>query len=240
MGEYEQTQLEELEALEAIYPNELEILNRQYPNISVIVKLDSHIDGEECEEGDEFVMELQVNLTKNYPDEVPKISLEGLEDRYPQSRIQKLVDELHQVAGENLGMPLVFTVISHLQEQIGLIVNESATLKEEALKEAEKKEEEEARKKFEGTRVTVESFLAWKKKFDAEQAALKADEVKAREAALAGRLTGRQLFLRDNTLNISDIALIEQAGADEVEVNESLFEDEELEGLDLSDSEDEK
>uniref|UniRef100_A0A1I8AV82 RWD domain-containing protein n=1 Tax=Steinernema glaseri TaxID=37863 RepID=A0A1I8AV82_9BILA len=236
MGEHEQTQMEELEALEAIYPNELEILNRTYPNISVVVNLDSHIDGEECEEGEEFEIELKVDLTANYPDEVPNISLGGMEERLSESRIQKLTEELRRVAEENLGMPLVFTVISHLQEQIGHIVNESANEKEEALRAAERREEEEAQKKFEGTRVTVESFLVWKAKFDAELAALKADEVKAREAALAGRLTGRQLFLRDTTLNISDIALIEQSGANDVEVNESLFEDEELDALDLSDS----
>ncbi|KAJ1370501.1 hypothetical protein KIN20_032231 [Parelaphostrongylus tenuis] len=54
-----------------------------------------------------------------------------------------------------------------------------------------------------------------------------------REASLAGKLTGRQLFLRDATLNLSDVALIEQG----VEIDESLF-IEEIDGLDLDIEED--
>ncbi|VDK77672.1 unnamed protein product [Cylicostephanus goldi] len=42
-----------------------------------------------------------------------------------------------------------------------------------------------------------------------------------REAALAGKLTGKQLFLRDATLSLSDVALIEQS----VEIDESLFDE---------------
>uniref|UniRef100_A0A183GTV5 PB1 domain-containing protein n=1 Tax=Heligmosomoides polygyrus TaxID=6339 RepID=A0A183GTV5_HELPZ len=38
---------------------------------------------------------------------------------------------------------------------------------------------------------------------------------------LAGKLTGRQLFLKDATLNLSDVALIEQS----VEIDESLFDE---------------
>ncbi|KIH58289.1 hypothetical protein ANCDUO_11508 [Ancylostoma duodenale] len=54
-----------------------------------------------------------------------------------------------------------------------------------------------------------------------------------REAALAGRLTGKQLFLKDATLSLSDVALIEQS----VEIDESLF-DEEIDGLELDSDED--
>ncbi|KHJ75426.1 hypothetical protein OESDEN_24957, partial [Oesophagostomum dentatum] len=54
-----------------------------------------------------------------------------------------------------------------------------------------------------------------------------------REAALAGKLTGKQLFLRDATLSLSDVALIEQS----VEIDESLF-DEEIEGLEIDSDED--
>lgn len=44
----------------------------------------------------------------------------------------------------------------------------------------------------------------------------------AREAALAGRLTGRQLFLRDTTLSLSDVALIQ---GDAIEIDETLFDE---------------
>ena len=61
------------------------------------------------------------------------------------------------------------------------------------IEEAERKKAEEeaaARKKFEGTRVTVESFLIWKEKFDAELESLKSAAQKKAEAELKGRMTG--------------------------------------------------
>lgn len=44
-----------------------------------------------------------------------------------------------------------------------------------------------------------------------------------REAALCGKLTGRQLFLRDASLNLSDFAVMQAAG--NVEIDESLFDE---------------
>lgn len=56
---------------------------------------------------------------------------------------------------------------------------------------------------------------------------------KAREALLANKLTGRQQFLKNAALDVSDLAVIEKAGNDPVEVDESLFEDE-LSDLDIN------
>ena len=60
-------------------------------------------------------------------------------------------------------------------------------------------------KKLEGTKVTVESFMTWKKGFDEEKAAAKARESAEAAARLKGKLTGRQLFIKDASLIDSDV-----------------------------------
>jgi len=96
-------------------------------------------------------------------------------------------------------------------------------------------DEEEERKKLEGTKVTIESFLAWKKEFDDER--LSKMDSKERERRKGGKLNGRELFARDATLNDSDIKFLADSGDTAVTVDESLFED--LDDLELDeDSED--
>lgn len=61
-------------------------------------------------------------------------------------------------------------------------------------------------KKFEGTRVTVETFLAWKAQFDKELQALRSE--KEREEEKNKKFTGRELFQKDDTLNESDLTFL--------------------------------
>lgn len=61
-------------------------------------------------------------------------------------------------------------------------------------------------KVFEGTRVSVETFMTWKAKFDAEMHALKGS--KEAEGEGKKRLTGRELFVADKTLNESDLSFL--------------------------------
>ncbi|XP_018024122.1 RWD domain-containing protein 1 [Hyalella azteca] len=85
-------------------------------------------------------------------------------------------------------------------------------------------------KVFEGTRVTVETFMTWKAKFDAEMAALKSST----DISIDGkkRLTGKELFLADKTLNESDLSFLGE-GDTAVAVDETLFEN--LDDLELDD-----
>ncbi|CAF1419580.1 unnamed protein product [Adineta steineri] len=92
--------------------------------------------------------------------------------------------------------------------------------------------EEIEQKRFLGTCVSVETFITWKVKFDAEQAELK-QKVKVDETE-AKKLTGRQLFEKDRSLYDSDIKFISGEGGEAVEVDESLFED--MLDLELDDS----
>ncbi len=142
---------------------------------------------------------------------------------------------------ENLGMPVIFTLASHLSEQLSIQSENRQILHRENLERKQREEEEAEQKRFEGTRVTVETFIKWKVKFDAEQAeltkAIKVDETDSK------KLTGRQLFEKDRSLYDSDIKFISGEGmiqhvfidycqvfrfvlgGEVVEVDESLFED---------------
>ena len=70
--------------------------------------------------------------------------------------------------------------------------------------------------------MTVESFMVWKERFDAELEGLKGEEQRKQEAALKGRLSGKQLFLSKKAVDDDDVQLII---ANQVEVDESLFDD---------------
>uniref|UniRef100_A0A8R1Y6N5 RWD domain-containing protein n=1 Tax=Onchocerca volvulus TaxID=6282 RepID=A0A8R1Y6N5_ONCVO len=219
--DYKETQNQELEALEMIYSDELEIVSSEYRNISMRISLHSH-QGEEVPHM--FEVTLNLRLPADYPDVAPEIEILGLENTFTSERIERVQRILCNVAQKNLGMPMVFTIVSALQDEIGHLVEDLETEKIKAEEKAVEEKEAEERKKFEGTRVTPEAFLAWKKKFDAEIRATKEKEKWVHEAEGARKLTGRQLFLRDSTLNLSDVALM-QAASNEIEFDESLFDE---------------
>lgn len=60
-----------------------------------------------------------------------------------------------------------------LQERLASITDEIVKRKEYERNRQKREMEAEEKRKTEGTPVTVESFVAWKKKFDAEMALLK-------------------------------------------------------------------
>ncbi|KAJ8959455.1 hypothetical protein NQ318_022148 [Aromia moschata] len=156
--------------------------------------------------------------------------------------------EEYELEGENgLSCDLVITYTSKYPEEPPLIEIENAdnfednyeewlNIKwEETKKEKDElaarrlKEEEEAeQKRFEGTRVTVETFLKWKQLFEDEMGITKKREMADKEGK---KLTGRELFMTDKTLNESDLKFLDEGDA--VKVDESLFQD--LDDLDLED-----
>ncbi|CAI4226778.1 unnamed protein product [Auanema sp. JU1783] len=224
---YEEQQLQEIEALSAIYPeDELEIISNEYPNIAVRVNLKSN--QEEDATAHDFELSLLLELGGNYPDELPEVSVEGLDGIFPDERIEEISNKLDAEAENYKGMVMVFSIVSAMQEEIGMLIEDLHKKAEQDADKAKQEVEAISRKKFEGTQVTPESFRSWKEKFDLERRALVEKQEKDREAALAGKSTGRDLFLKDATLNLSDVALIEQS----VEIDETLFDDEDLDGLD--------
>ena len=63
-------------------------------------------------------------------------------------------------------------------------------------------------KKLVGTKVTVESFMAWRKEFDAKRDYTMDTKKSKKSDAFEKKLTGKELFLQNSTLNESDLKFI--------------------------------
>ncbi|XP_023233299.1 RWD domain-containing protein 1-like [Centruroides sculpturatus] len=230
MTDYKEEQKNEIEALESIYPNELEILSCDPYHIFTI-----KIKTESLEESEfEIFVTLKFTYVPNYPDEVPLIEIieyDNIEDE----DVDSLSDYLLSQAEENLGMVMIFTLVSVTLDWLNNKADYLHQQKKEQEERRLKQLEEEERKKFEGTRVTVETFLTWKTKFDAEMAEIKRNQF-VKEELGTKKLTGRELFEKDRTLIESDLRFL-QEGDEEVKVDESLFQ--ELDDLELEDDFDE-
>jgi len=223
MTDYEEEQRSEIEALESIYPDEFNIIQTTpLQAFTVSIKTPDFDDGEEG-----AYCLISFTYVAKYPDEPPVIEIidtVNVEDNIT----EELTTYLINLADENLGMAMVFTLVSSSQEWLALKTEELKLKKEEEKERRLKDVEEAERKKFEGTRVTVESFLSWKVIFDSEMSALRNKQSK--DDSGPKRLTGREMFQKDHTLNESDIQFL-QEGEEEVKVDESLFQD--LEDLDI-------
>ncbi|XP_077976937.1 RWD domain-containing protein 1-like [Glandiceps talaboti] len=230
MTDYEEEQNNEIEALTAIYPEEFTVLSTNPHCFEIRLASDNADDEDE----DTVVQAtLQCTYTPKYPDESPiteVTSSENLED----DDVTSILELCQEQVEENLGMAMVFTMVSVIKEKLNEKVDEIKQQQkelEERLEEEERaKEKAEEAKKFTGTPVTIETFLAWKKKFDEEMAQKKNKTLETAEDSK--KLTGRQLFEQDQSLDDSEVAFLEEEG-DNVVVDESLFQ--ELDDLELED-----
>merc|ERR1711962_1609775 len=216
-------QEEEFEALQAIYP-EIERYEETPEQPLLIFAIDLASETEE----NQLSVRLQISMPETYPEIAPECDVLEYSDSLDPADCVNIEKFIRETCEDQLGEIMCFTIISGVQDQLNDLVDEIERRKLE--------EEEAAQKKFIGTRVTVESFLQWKEKFDAELEALKSQKQKELEAAMKGRLTGKQQFLQKKAGDeISSEVLV----ANQVQVDESLFDDEDLEDLDELDIPDE-
>jgi hypothetical protein len=141
--------------------------------------------------------------TPNYPDQAPLFkvrSVRGLSDE----AIQRLQNMLEPQIDENLGMSMIYTLISAAQDQINnLAANQSGPSNNPEAERRKMLEAEEARLaelRVHGTPVTPDTFNEWKLRFDAEMNLEKVN-LKPDKLALGqgGKMTGRQWFQQHET-----------------------------------------
>ncbi|XP_048881088.1 RWD domain-containing protein 1 [Brienomyrus brachyistius] len=223
MTDYAEEQRNELEAIESIYPDSFTVLSENPTAFTIKVTSDAG------ENDDTVETILKFTYVEKYPDEPPLyevVSQENLEE----NDVEDILTLLQQQATENLGMVMVFTLVSAVQERLNEIVDQIKSRREEEKRRKEKEAEEAEKVAFQGTVVTIENFLSWKANFEQEMAELKRKKQKEEEQSGKAKLTGKQLFERDHDLDTSDIQFLEDAG-NNVEVDESLFQD--MDDLDL-------
>eukprot|EP00795_Rhopilema_esculentum_P017498 gene17498-9116_t len=218
---YKEEQTGEIEALNSIYAEEIE---SDEPHCFIIpVKCTEEID-----QNEELSVEacVQFTFTECYPDEIPSMEVSRSSNMTEKDE-QELITVLEEEAKNNTGMAMTFTLVSIIEEHLTKIIERIKLEKEEVKRKIELEIQKEEEKKYHGTQVTVESFTKWRIQFESE---LNEKLGKKKEETEPKKLTGRQLFQTDSSLQFSDIQFYNE-GAGGVQVDESLFQ--ELDDLEL-------
>jgi predicted GNAT family acetyltransferase len=206
----------ELEALQSIYPTEFHTK-------------ESGMFGLALESG-ELNVSLCFQYTPKYPEELPEYTLSS--DTLPEESMEELESQLKELCQDSLGMVMIFTLSSHITEYLQNYTERMEEMQKAKVEQEKKERELKENLKFMGTKVTLESFTEWKRKFDEELRVLNREKLKSIEEKMK-KLSGRQLF-ELNKVSETEMELGE--GEADVEVDEMLFEGEDLENLELEDS----
>ena len=154
-------------------------------------------------------MVLTVRYPEEYPDKAPNLELSPQPNSTPYKYLNiaedkdQLLQGLDSVIEENLGMAMVFTLVSALKEAAEQLVEERKAAAAKAREEVLLAAEAEENKKFHGTPVNRETFIKWREEFMKEMEELRIKEEEERVAEMKKarikepvKLTGRQLWER--------------------------------------------
>uniref|UniRef100_A0A0E9WZG0 RWD domain-containing protein 1 n=1 Tax=Anguilla anguilla TaxID=7936 RepID=A0A0E9WZG0_ANGAN len=111
MTDYGEEQRNELEAIESIYPDSFTVLSENPVSFTITVTSDAGKNDETVE------TTLKFTYVDKYPDEPPLyeiLSQENLED----ADVEDILSLLQQQAEENLGMVMIFTLVTAVQEKL--------------------------------------------------------------------------------------------------------------------------
>ncbi|KAH0287944.1 RWD repeat domain-containing protein [Aureobasidium namibiae CBS 147.97] len=202
MGREEQT--EEREVLDSIFPDEITDISETEYRVSILLEVTE--DDDSTTEPPTLI--LSVSYPEDYPDVAPRLDLSAPPNapKHKHLDIQddktKLLDGLTETIEENLGMAMIFTLVTTLKDEA-----ESLILQRQQAVQAEKdaaiaEAEAEENRKFEGTKVTIETYLDWSRRFKEEMAEAKkkaeeqreAEEKKKKGAKEEKKMTGRELW----------------------------------------------
>ncbi|GMI86074.1 hypothetical protein like AT1G51730 [Hibiscus trionum] len=191
-----QEQEDEIEALEAILMDEFKEIHSGESGLNTSkrcfqITLTPQDDDADQSTTTPVLLGLIFSHTEKYPDEPPLLNVKSIRGVHT-SDLKILKEKLEQEASENLGMAMIYTLVTSAKEWLSERYGQDA--------DADNVEEEESIKDEvivpHGEPVTVDTFLAWRERFEAELALERAKLMP--ESALTvtkeKRLSGRQWF----------------------------------------------
>lgn len=229
MTDYELEQSMEIEALEAILMEDFKEIHSSESGLNTSNKcFQINISPQEDELDESTTTPVQLALifahTEKYPDEPPLLSTKSLRG-IPSEDLRILKEKLQQEAAENLGMAMVYTLFTSAQEWL----SERFCQKDST----EDLEEEAAKDEIvvpHGEPVTVDTFLVWRERFEAELALERAKLMpeSALSATKEKRLTGRQWFESGRAKGTAAVAEeSDEEDEEDVDFDDDDFEDDE-------------
>ncbi|KAJ4403910.1 Protein gir2 [Didymella pomorum] len=201
-------QQEEREVLDSIFPEEITDVSETEFRISI--QLEITPGDEDPKDLQSPIIILNVQYPPSYPDEAPRLDITQPPNapKHPyldiQDDKQRLLDSLSETIEENLGMAMIFTLVTVLKDSAELLISERQNAKQALAEMEAAKAEEEENKKFQGEAVTRESFIRWREAFRQELEDKKRREEEEREAEdkkkkgpkEERKLTGKELWQR--------------------------------------------
>ncbi|XP_010545629.1 PREDICTED: RWD domain-containing protein 1 [Tarenaya hassleriana] len=231
MTDYKQEQEMEIEALEAILMDEFKEIHSGESGLNTSNRcFQILISPQEDDLEEPSIATAQLALifshTENYPDEVPHLDVKSIRGIH-NSDLKTLKQKLEQEATENLGMAMIYTLVTSVKDWL----NEHYGQEDGTLNA-----EEEAAKEDEvivphGEPVTVDTFLAWRERYEAELALERAKLMpdSALTTTKEKRLSGRQWFesgrARGTAATVDEDS--EEEDEEDIDFDDEDFEDDE-------------
>ncbi|XP_010262224.1 PREDICTED: RWD domain-containing protein 1 isoform X2 [Nelumbo nucifera] len=228
MTDYVQEQEMEIEALQAILMDEFKEIDSSESGLNTSNRCFQITLSPQDDDADEarttpVQLALIFSHTEKYPDEPPVLIVKSIRG-IPAADLKVLKEKLEQEASENLGMAMIYTLVTSAKEWLGERFGQDAGV-------SETEEEDTAKDDIivpHGEPVTVDTFLAWRERFEAELALERAKLMP--ESALTApkekKLTGRQWF---ESGRAAKGAMPVTEGSDEEDEEDIDFDDDDFE-----------
>lgn len=169
------------------------------------------MENDDGDDSEPLTILLQVKYPEEYPEQAPTLELLSPPNApaHPffsvASDKQSLLESLTETINDNIGMAMIFTLVSTLKDNAEQLIISRQKEEQDAREQKILAAEREENRKFHGTLVTPDTFMTWRAAFMKEMEEAKLREEEAEEAAekkknrgkeTATLLTGKQLWER--------------------------------------------